>query len=104
MENSIKNILGPKWNTIKLYDNNALSTGGISRAEETLGEFMLESDISPFDSIGKLQKTLRECGIKQIREADSKMQELIEQKLHDIEDELGIEINYMWDYYEFKNG
>lgn len=104
MENSIKNILGPMWNTIKLYDNNALSHGGISRAEETLGEFMLESGISPFDSIGKLQKALRNCGIKQIKEADSNIQELIEIKIHDIEDELGIEINYMWDYCEFKNG
>lgn len=105
MTNSIINILGKNWKNIKLYDNNSLSYGGISREEETLGDFCDECNINPYETtIGTLQKSLRECGIKQIKIADSTIQEMIEEKIRDIEDELGVEINYMWDYYEFKNG
>lgn len=104
MKNSIKNVLGPMWNTIKLYDDNSISYGGISHSEETLGEFMAECEINPFEPIGKLQKALKDCGIKQIEIADHEIQEMIEEKIIDIEDELGVEINYTWDYYEFKNG
>lgn len=95
---SIKDILNDY--NIKLYDDDSL-IGGLSHSEETLEEFMKETDISPDESIGKLQKELKKCGIKEIEIADSKVQEIIERKLFDIEDELGIKIlDYKWDYIE----
>lgn len=103
MINSIINILGPNWREIKLYDDNSLSTGGISRAEETLEEFMAECEISPFESIGKLQKTLKDCGILPIEIADKKIEDIIKEEIENIEDELGIVIDFTWDYYECIN-
>ena len=95
---TIKDALGAKWNTIKLYDDET-PWGGISHSEETLGEFMATGEISPFDSIGELQKGLKNCGIKQLEIANSYIEELVQQKIWDIEEELGIDIiDYRWDY------
>ena len=59
-------------------------------------------DIDKEESIGELQKSLKECGIKQIPEADEYVYELIQQRLWDIEDDLGIKFEYYsWDYEEF---
>lgn len=96
---TIKDALGPKWNTIRLYDDNSTPWGGISHSEETLGEFMADGEISPFDSIGELQKGLKKCGIKQLEIADRNVEEIVQQKIWDIEEELGIDIiDYRWDY------
>jgi len=100
---NIKDCLGPMWNTIKLYDDNAVSYGGISHSEETLGEFMAECEINPFDEIGKLQKALKDCGIQPVEIADTRIEDIIKEKIEDIEDELGIVIDFVWDYYECIN-
>lgn len=97
----ILDILGNRYDEIKLYDDNSLSTGGISRAEETLGEFMKEAEISPLDNVGKLQKALKDCGIEQIPAIDRDIQHQIEYYLEDLEDELGIIIDFTWDFVEF---
>lgn len=102
MSTIILDILGNRYDEIKLYDDNSLSTGGISRAEETLGEFMKEAKISPLDNVGKLQKELKLCGIKQIEEIDRCIDNQIAEYLEDLEDELGITIDYVWDYAEFE--
>lgn len=62
---TIAEALGKEYKDIELEDD-ALTTGGIAHQGETLGEFM-EDDIHEEDSIGKLQKSLKECGIKQIQ-------------------------------------
>ena len=98
----ILDILGTKYDEIKLYDDNSLSTGGISRAEETLGEFMEEAEISPLDNAGKLQKALKDCGIKQIAKIDTCVENQIKNYIEDLEDELGITIDFTWDYVEFE--
>ena len=97
---TIRDVLGPKWYERKLYDNNSLSTGGISRSEETLGEFIKDTDIDAYnDPVNEIQIELKKCGIKEIEEIDSYIQELIEQKLWDIEEEFNIDIvDYTWDY------
>ena len=96
-------ILGKDWEKIELFDDNVISTGGLSRMEETLGDFCKEADIDPyFTTIGELQKELKNCGIQQIEIADQKIEEIIEQKHWDLEEELGISIIwYRWDYKEF---
>lgn len=101
MSTIILDILENRYDEINLYDDNSLSYGGISRAEKTLGEFMKEANISPLDHVGKLQKALKDCGIEQIPAIDSSIQHQIEDYLEDLEDELGIVINYTWDFVEF---
>lgn len=101
MSTIILDVLGNKYDEIKLYDDNSLSYGGISRAEETLGEFMKETNISPLDHVGKLQKALKDCGIEQIPSIDMNIQHQIEDYLADLEDELGIIIDFTWDFVEF---
>lgn len=97
---TIAEALGKEYKDIELEDD-ALTTGGIAHQGETLGEFM-EGDIHEKDSIGELQKSLKDCGIKQIPEADEYVYELIQQRLWDIEDDLGIKFEkYEWDYEEF---
>lgn len=97
---TIRDVLGPKWYERKLYDNNSLSTGGISRPEETLGEFIKDTDIDAYeDPVNEIQIELKKCGIKELEEVDSHIQSLIEQKLWDIEEEFNINIiDYTWDY------
>lgn len=98
---TIKDALGPKWNTIRLYDDNSTPWGGLMHSEETLGEFMLIAEMSPFDSIGELQKGLKECGLKQLEIADRHVEEIIQQRIWDIEEELGINVcDWEWDYKE----
>ena len=97
---TIAKALGKEYKDIELEDD-ALTTGGIAHQGETLGEFMGD-DIDKEESIGELQKSLKECGIKQIPEADEYVYELIQQRLWDIEDDLGIKFEYYsWDYEEF---
>jgi len=101
---TIKDVLGPKWFQHKLFDNNSLSIGGLSREEETLGEFLANTDIDQYDSIGLLQDELKSCGIKQIEEADRYIEEIIQQRIWDIEEELNINIcNWQWDYKEIND-
>ena len=96
---NIIDVLGENYKTIKLYDDNSVSYGGISHAEETLEEFMNSADIYEDDSIGELQRALKRCGLKQIEIADSKIEEIIQQKIWDIEEELEVDIvDYRWDY------
>lgn len=96
---NIIDVLGENYKTIKLYDNNSVSYGGLSHAEETLEEFMNSADIYEDDSIGELQRALKRCGLKQIEIADSKIEEIIQQKIWDIEEELEVDIvDYRWDY------
>lgn len=98
---TIAEALGKEYKDIELEDD-ALTTGGIAHQGETLGEFM-ENDIHEEDSIGELQKSLKECGIKQIESADAYVYEQIQQKLEDIEEDLGIKFEYYsWDYEEFE--
>jgi len=100
----IKDVLGPKWNTIRLYDDNSTPWGGISHSEETLGEFMAVGEISPFESIGKLQRALKDCGIRQLEIADRHIEELIQQTIWDLEEELNINIcEWKWDYKEIND-
>lgn len=96
---NIIDVLGENYKTIKLYDDNSVSYGGLSREEETLEEFMNSADIYENDSIGELQRALKLSGLKEIEIADSKIQELIQQKIWDIEEELEVDIiDYQWDY------
>ena len=98
---SIKNILGNRIYEITLQDDNK-AFGGTSFEGETLDNFMAETNIDVDDSVGKLQETLKKCGIREIYEIDSNVQELIEQKIWDIEEELGIVFDYYsWDYKEY---
>jgi len=97
---TIRDVLGPKWFQYKLFDDNSLSTGGLSREEETLGDFIGDSDIDPYeDPVGEIQKELKRCGLQEIEEVDSYIQELIQQRLWDIENDFDVSIlNYKWDY------
>lgn len=96
---NIIDVLGENYKTIKIYDDNSVSYGGLSHAEETLEEFMNSADIYEDDSIGELQRALKRCGLKQIEIADSKIEEIIQQKIWDIEEELEVDIiDYRWDY------
>lgn len=97
---SIRDALGDKWKEIRLYDDNSVSYGGISHSEETLEEFIAEVEIDIHNvSIGELQKRLKNCGIKEIEAGDRYVEEILQQKIWDIENELGITIcDYRWDY------
>lgn len=98
---TIAEALGKEYKDIELEDD-ALTTGGIANQGETLGEFMGD-DFDRNDSIGKLQNALKECGIKQIESADAYVYEQIQQRLEDIEEDLGIKFEYYsWDYEEFE--
>lgn len=100
---NIREALGDNLNQIKLYDDNSLTTGGISKEEETLEEFMQDADLNPEDSVSELQIALHKCGIKQIEEIDTIIEEKIQQKIWDIEEELQINIiDYKWDYKGFQ--
>lgn len=101
MARLILDILGNEYDKIKLYDDNSLSTGGISKEEETLGEFMEEGNISPLDNVGKLQKALKDCGIQQIPAIDESIENQVKSYIEDLEDELGITVDFTWDYVEF---
>lgn len=97
---TIRDILGPRWYERKLYDDNSLSYGGLSKEDEILGEFVNETEINAYeDSAMDLQITLKKCGIKQIEEIDMYFEDIIKEKIEDIEDELGIVIDFIWDYY-----
>lgn len=100
---TIRKILGKKWAEYPLYDDNSLSYGGISKEEETLGDFVNDADIdAEYDSVGKVQIALKENGMQQIDEIDLKVEEVLQQKIWDIENELGIQIiDYRWDYEGF---
>lgn len=100
---TIRDALGPKWYERKLYDDNSLSHGGISKEEEILGEFVNEAEMNAYeDSVKDLQIELKKCGIKQIEEIDRYVEEIIQQKIWDIEEELDIQIcDYRWDYKGF---
>lgn len=95
---SIYDVLGPKWAQYKLYDDNTLSTGGLSREEETLGEFLSNTDIDQYDSVALVQSELKMCGIHEIKEIDRYVEELIQQKIWDIEEEFDVKLDYNWDY------
>lgn len=95
---SIIDVLGIDWRNEKLYDNDK-STGGLSHEGETLGEFLSNTDIDQYDSASFLQSELRLCGIKEIEKINQHIEELIQQKIWDIEEELGVNIiDYRWDY------
>ena len=100
---TIREALGKEWAEYPLYDDNSLSYGGISKEEETLGDFVKDADIdAEYDSVREVQIALKECGMKQIDEIDSKIEEILQQKLWDIEEELDIQIDdYRWDYKGF---
>lgn len=100
---TIRKILGKKWAEYPLYDDNNLSYGGISKEEETLGDFVNDADIdAEYDSVGKVQIALKKNGMQQIDEIDLKVEEVLQQKIWDIENELGIQIiDYRWDYEGF---
>ena len=99
---SIFEILGEDLGSIPLYDDNSIGTGGLSRSDEVLYDFMGDCELSPSDSIGELQKALSECGLKQLEFADKVVEEQIQQRIQDIEEELGVKLDYNWDYDEFK--
>ena len=95
---SIYDVLGNDWRNERLYDDDK-NTGGLSHEGETLWEFLSNTDIDQYDSAGFLQSELRLCGIKEIEKIDRHIEELIQQKIWDIEEELGIKIiDYRWDY------
>jgi len=96
---SIYDVLGPNWAQYKLYDDNTLSTGGLSREEETLGEFLADTDINQYDSVNELQAELKRCGLQEIYEIDKYINEQVFQKIWDIEEEFGVDINFNWDYH-----
>lgn len=100
---TIREALGKEWAEYPLYDDNSLSYGGISKEEETLGDFVKDADIDAYyDSVREVQIALKECGMKQIDEIDSKIEEILQQKIWDIEEELDIQIDdYRWDYKGF---
>lgn len=98
---TIKEALGDNFEEIELVDDNSVEHGGISHEGETLGEFMSGS-LDENNSIGELQYMLKACGIEQLEKADRYIQEKVQQKLWDIEEEFGIRIEpYSWDYKEF---
>lgn len=101
----ITDILGEKWRDIKLYDDNSVSYGGLSRAEETLGDFIDECNIDiETESVGYIQKQLKKCGIQEIEEVDRYIEEKLQQKIWDTEEELGIKIiDWHWDFKEIIN-
>lgn len=100
MITTIRDILGPRWYERKIYDDNSLSYGGLSKEEETLGEFVNDTEINAYeDSAMDLQIALKKCGIKQIEEIDMYFEDIIKEKIENIEDELGIVIDFTWDYY-----
>lgn len=100
---NIRDVLGPKWYEYQLYDDNSLSYGGISKSEETLGDFVADAEIDAYyDPVKDVQIALKKAGIQQIDEIDLKIEEILQQKIWDIEEELGIQIiDYRWDYKGF---
>lgn len=60
---NIKERLGDDYANIILQDDNT-PYGGTAFEDETLGEFMDEVGIKPTDSMQKLNKALKNCGIK----------------------------------------
>ena len=100
---TIREVLGKEWAKYPLYDNNSVSYGGISKEEETLGDFVADADIDAYyDPVKDIQIALKKAGIEQIEEIDYKVEEILQQKIWDIEEELGIQIiDYRWDYKGF---
>lgn len=95
---TIREVLGPNWREYKLYDNNSLE-GGLTREEETLIDFLYDTDIDQYCSVSLLQLELKECGLKEIEEIDRYVEKVIEEKLAEIEEELDIQFcDYRWDY------
>lgn len=95
---SIIDVLGSNWKDYELYDDNSLTIGGLSRAEERLGDFLSDSDIDQHSPIGLIQQELKLCGIRQIDEIDMYIERIIEKRIDEIEEELGIKINYNWNF------
>ena len=60
---NIKETLGDDYAKIILQDDDT-PYGGTAFEDETLGEFMDEVGIKPTDSMKKLNKALKDCGIK----------------------------------------
>lgn len=98
---TIREVLGPNWREYKLYDNNSLE-GGLAREEETLIDFLNDTDIDQHSSVSLLQRELKQCGLKEIDEIDRYVEEKLQQKILDIEEEFDIQIcDYRWDYKGF---
>lgn len=100
---SIIDVLGRYWRDYKLYDDNNLE-GGLSRAEETLGDFLHDTDIDQYSPVGLLQQELKLCGLREIDEIDMYIGNIIEKRIDEIEEELGVRIDYNWDFEGFING
>lgn len=101
---SIIDVLGRYWRNYKLYDDDSLMTGGLSRAEETLGDFLSDTDMDQYSQVGLLQQELKLCGLRQIDEIDMYIGRIIEKRINEIEEELGVQIDYNWDFEGFING
>lgn len=84
---------------ILLEDDDNPLVGGLAFEGESLQDFMDSVELDPDMRVNTLQRQLRECGIKEIEEIDCKINELVQQKIWDIQEELDVYIDsYTWDY------
>lgn len=63
---TIIEIIG--WRNIGsiILEDDTTDKGGVAYDGETLVDFMIENNIKPSDSFFDLNKTLKECGIKEM--------------------------------------
>lgn len=84
---------------ILLEDDDNPLVGGLAFEGESLQDFMESVGLEPDSRVNTLQRQLRECGIKELEEIDRKVNELVQQKIWDIQEELDVYIDsYTWDY------
>ena len=51
------------WEKIELFDRCEKETGGIAYVGETLGNFIAETELTPFDSFDELREAMIECDV-----------------------------------------
>lgn len=97
----IKDIFSIKERRTILLEDDDSNFGGVAFEGETLQDIIEDEDIdiNPETSVNDLQKLMREIGVRDIREVDTKVDEIIQQRIWDIEEEFKIDIlSWSWDY------
>lgn len=97
----IKDILSIKERRTILLEDDDSNFEAVAFEGETLQDIIEDEDIdvNPETSVNDLQKLIREIGVRDIREVDTKVDEIIQQRIWDIEEEFKIDIlSWSWDY------
>lgn len=97
----IKDILSIKERRAILLEDDDSNFGGVAFEGEALQDIIEDEDIDVTEnsSVNELQHLMTQIGVREIREVDDKVDELIQQKIWDIEEEFQISIHpWAWDY------